>query len=309
MKSSHSLGQHRLAILLLLPQATIPVRDIPLVALPHISEDGSHIDAAYLFNNAAGFTTEDLYTKNALFTIMKKRNIILAAVLIISMFSVTGCIGKLGQKAPAPIYDNIDKSTRIVSTIVEGQEGNYSMSQLEYIKDNKRYSVFFNNNTRFALDFLKANTNPGDKIMSWWDNGHVIRGYAKRDPIIYSPCREILQTVAGGKWDETKLGPFSTKDDATNIAYALLADSPTITKGIMKRYNTTWMYVARIDMQKIGGMVILLGEDLKNFYDDSGDIKDSARGKVLFKMADGMALKGFEKEYEDEYATVYRLVE
>jgi hypothetical protein len=235
---------------------------------------------------------------------MKKR-LILSAILACMLF-LTGCFGK---SPTPPTIENIDKSTQIISTIIPSEDGNYTLAEIKYVMDDKLYQMYFNINLRPALDFLRANSKPSAKVLTWWDNGHSIRGYAKRTPIIYTPCKEILSTVAKGRWDEAKYGPFATKDDCTNVAYALLADSPTITKGIMKRYGAEWAFVTKSDKRKLEGMVLLLGEDMKNYYDDIGEPKEGIRNKVIFKMADGWPLKAFERSYEDEYATVYRLVE
>lgn len=231
---------------------------------------------------------------------MKKRYLLLSCLV---MVFVIGCASGNFYKE----YETIDKSTRIVKYTETREEVNYSSYELEYIKDNKLYTVWFSQNLRPALDYLKKNSKPSDKVLTWWDNGHLIRGYAKREPIVYTPHYDLLETVAGGEWDEEKYGKFSNKDDLTNVAYALLADSPKIAQGIMKRYDAEWVFVARIDQKKIPGMVILMDETLDNYLDDLGDPKQGVMHKLIFQMAEGFHVKGFKQEYEDEYATVYRL--
>jgi asparagine N-glycosylation enzyme membrane subunit Stt3 len=239
---------------------------------------------------------------------MKKRLLILSSlvVLLVLSFALSGC---MQPKEVGIQTEVIDKSTRLNTQTFAGEDGNYTVGQLEYVKDGKMYPVYFDVNMRKALDWLHANSKPGEKIFSWWDNGHMIRGYAKREPIIYTPCYEIISTVSKGRWDANKLGPLSSKEDVTNIAYGLLADSPTITKGIMKRYGARYAFVARTDMNKIGGMVTLMGEDMKNYLDELNEPKEGVRQKVLFKMGDGWPVKGFNKVYEDGYAYIYEIAE
>ena len=93
----------------------------------------------------------------------------------------------------------------------------------------------------------------------------------------------------------------------TNIAYALLSDSPTIARGIMQKYNAQWVFVARVDQKKIAGMAMLMDEDPASYLDDLGEPKASVREKVLFKMGDGWTVKGFEHAYEDDYVNIYKL--
>lgn len=236
---------------------------------------------------------------------MKKRLKIAAiALLSLALIFLTGC---LGSSEVVKTVTDVDKSTRIITYTEVGEEINYSAYELQYIYDEQMYTVWFSKNLQPSLDYLKQNSKPSEKVLTWWDNGHLIRGYAHRQPIVYSPSYELLDTVAGGKWDEDKLGPFSNTDDLTNVAYALLADSPTITQGIMKRYGAKWVYVAKMDQQKISGMVRLMGEDLTNYLDDLNEPKATVLHKVLFKMADGWPVKGFNKVYEDEAVTIYEL--
>ncbi|MBW2972325.1 hypothetical protein KY359_04785 [Candidatus Woesearchaeota archaeon] len=232
---------------------------------------------------------------------MKKRLIVLICVFTLFL---AGCMG--GGETYKSV-EQVDQSTRIITYTETVEEQNYSAQEMEYIKDDQKYTVWFSANLRPALDYLKTHSKPSDKVLTWWDNGHLIRGYVRREPIVYTPSYDLLETVAGGKWDEDKLGPFSSKEDLTNVAYALLADSPTITQGIMKRYGARWVFVARIDQQKIAGMVQLLDEDLNNYLDDLNEPKQTVLHKVIFKMADGWQIKGFNMAYEDDYAYVYEL--
>ncbi|MBW2964448.1 hypothetical protein KY363_03225 [Candidatus Woesearchaeota archaeon] len=237
---------------------------------------------------------------------MKKRQMIFTVLALAALALIlTGCSTGTITKT----VEQVDKSTRIITYTEPGdtEDINYSTYELEYIKDDNMYTVWFSENLRPSLNYLRAHTKPSDVILTWWDNGHLIRGYAKRETIIYAPNREILETVSGGKWDQNKLGEYASKDDLTNVAYALLADSPKITAGIMRRYKSNYVYVTKIDQKKIAGMVQLMGEDINNYQDELGDPKPSILHKTLFKMADGWTVDGFTKLYEDDYAFIYKL--
>jgi len=233
---------------------------------------------------------------------MKKRLLFIFVLLVLGL-AIVGCAAKLSFVERI----DIDSSTRLVKYTETRDEVNYSAYEMEYIKDEKMYKVWYSKNLEESLNYLKENSQPSDKVLTWWDNGHLIRGYVRREPIVWTPHYDLLETVSGQEWDEDELGPFSEKDDLTNVAYALLADSPTITQGIMKRYGARWVYVTRIDQKKIPGMVILLDETLDGYLDDLGEPKASIRHKVLFKMADGWTIKGFKLRYQDDYAYVYEL--
>ncbi|MFC1741948.1 hypothetical protein ACFL3V_05410 [Nanoarchaeota archaeon] len=234
---------------------------------------------------------------------MKKR-LILSCILVLVLF-LSGCVDSRITKNA----ETVDKSTQIITYTQPSETGdvNYSTYEMEYIQDGKKYSTWWSPRLRPALDYLKKNAEQGDKVLTWWDNGHLIRGYTRLEPLVYTPSYELLDTVAGGEWDEETLGEFAETDLITNVAYALLSDSPKITMGVMRRYGANWAFAARIDEKKIAGMVKLMGEDMGSYLDDIGDIKATVRQKVIFKMADGWTIKGFEMRYEDDYATVYYL--
>lgn len=239
---------------------------------------------------------------------MKKRKQVKNIFLIlffITLIIITGCFGGGNVNKT---YDDIDQSTRIAITTKVSGEVNESEYELEYIKDEKMYTIGFHKNLQPSLDKLKSLSTPGDVILNWWDSGHIIRGYARREPLVYTPCQDILETVRKGKWDEHKLGEFSDKDLLTNVAYAFLAESPKITQGIMNRYNAKWVYVQKNDKYKTQGMAILLGEDSETYYDDLGEPKSSMKTKTIFKMSEGIGIKGFDTVYEDDYAVVYKLI-
>jgi hypothetical protein len=230
---------------------------------------------------------------------MKKRMMILP---VLALLFLAGCFGSSITKT---VYQ-LDASTRIINYTEQLEEGNYTTQEFEYLKDDTLYHSWFIDAMRPSLDWLRANSKPSDKVLSWWDNGHLIRGYAKREPIVYAPCPEIKDTLAA-KWNVATMGPYSSKEDLTNVAYALLADSPVVARSIAARYGAKWIYVPRMDQKKIEGMTILLGEDMKNYLDDVGDPKEGVKTKVLFKMADGWPVKGFNKRYEDDFATIYEV--
>lgn len=238
---------------------------------------------------------------------MKKRSIGLILLAVAFIF-LTGCLSSSSEIVTT--VEDVDPSTRIITVTevyADEAEANFSVYELQYIKDERMFKVNFNPYMRPALDYLHENSKPSDKVLTWWDNGHIVRGYARREPLIYTPCKDILDTVVKGKWDEAALGEFSSKDDVTNVAYALLADSPTIMQGIMKRYGARWVFVARIDQKKIIGMTKLLGEDISNYLDELDEPKATVQHKMLFKMSDGWQVKGFKLAYEDDYAFVYEL--
>lgn len=232
-------------------------------------------------------------------SLMKKRAAIFSTLVLLLVFlSLAGCISG-GDKNE----EYLDDSTRIVTW----GEGDNTEVKLEYIKDTNMYSLPFDPNYRPALDWLRANSDYSEKVMSWWDNGHMIQGYAKRQPLVFTPCREILNTV-GGAWDANKLGELSDCNTLTNVAYSLLADSVTITQGIMKSQGAKWVFVTKLDPLKTGGMAQLLGDDVSKYLTEDGEVNGNVMHKTLYQMSAGANVVGFKLQYADDYASIYEYI-
>jgi hypothetical protein len=65
-------------------------------------------------------------------------------------------------------------------------------------------------------------------------------------------------------------GSLSDSKDLTNVAYALLSDSPVIIKSISNKYSAKWVFVARNDARGVDGMAILLGDTLSKYSPETG---------------------------------------
>jgi asparagine N-glycosylation enzyme membrane subunit Stt3 len=224
---------------------------------------------------------------------MKKRLTILISVLTILSLFLSGCALKGAERNE----EYLDQSTRIVTL----GTGDAMTVKLEYVKGDNMYSLPFGTAYRPALDWLKTNSYYEEKVMTWWENGHMIQGYARRQPVAFTPCSEITDLLSSA-WNEDQLGELSDCTILTNIAYAFLADTPTVTTGIMKRLGAKWVFVTK------NGMIKLLGDNRGDYIDDAGDIKGNVLHKTLFQMTSGTEVKGFRLAYADEFAAVYELL-
>jgi len=88
----------------------------------------------------------------------------------------------------------------------------FQRTDIKYEKDNKEFQNYFDPALKDSLDWIKENTDDNVIFLSWWDYGHMIRGYTERDVIIYSPSKDILWSLASGKWNEEESGEFSSKE-------------------------------------------------------------------------------------------------
>lgn len=231
---------------------------------------------------------------------MKKRLTILISVLTILSLFLSGCAFGGAERNE----EYLDDSTRLV-TLGEGETASVT---LEYVKGENMYSLPFGDAYRPSLDWLKSNTYYEEKVLTWWENGHMIQGYAKRQPIAFTPCPEIVDLLPRG-WDTQKLGELSDCTTLTNVAYAFLSDSTTVTKGIMKKLGAKWVYVSKFDKNRIEGMIKLLGDSRSEYIDDAGDLSGNVLHKTLFRMTSATEIAGFKLHYADEYAAIYEVLQ
>jgi len=143
---------------------------------------------------------------------------------MIDSFSMNVCVVE-GVELESEYILNIGKSnTYKVFTIIRSYEINKEIpaslfilpsepeitgNEIEYVKEGKTYRGAYFHEHENALEWIKANTPETAKFFSWWDYGHELMGYAKRDVFVFSPSKEILWSVVGG-WDENINGALST---------------------------------------------------------------------------------------------------
>ncbi|MFH1589737.1 MAG: hypothetical protein ABIB43_04185, partial [archaeon] len=84
-------------------------------------------------------------------------------------------------------------------------------------------------------------------FLSWWDYGHMIRGYTGREAIVYSPSEDLLWTLASGTWDEESSGEFAAFDDMQDVSFALFGDNIDQTRVLMFKHDAHYVFVSSID--------------------------------------------------------------
>lgn len=185
-------------------------------------------------------------------------------------------------------------SERISDTaeIIEKDFKGLSMYDISYTWDGKQYQNYFDQRYKDSLEWIKANLNSNDKILCWWDYGHMIRGYTGIDVVIYAPSKDILRTVANKKGPEELMDSEIVHD----VAKALIADDHTETLAIMERYDATYLFITQEEHEDNKGKTIseVAGKDLN---DNSIITRAVRKGEI----------PGFLVVYEDENVMIYKV--
>ncbi len=189
------------------------------------------------------------------------------------------------------------------------------VEHFNYTKDGENYTSYVDERYFDAFDWIRASTPKDAVFLSWWDYGHMIRGMAEREAVIFAPSREILGTVAKyARMSEEELEKVECPDctpheKIQDVAIALMTEVPGKTKEIMDKYNSKYILVTKSDREKIYAISLSLGYDPNDYVDDRFRPKEKANITILYQMTDGKEVEGFKKVYSDESVKIYQIVE
>lgn len=144
------------------------------------------------------------------------------------------------------------------------------VTQFKYTRENKTFITdYWDKDIRLSLEWIRQNTEKEAKFLNWWDYGHLIRGYAGRETIVYAPSLEGYTRMCMGRecanenilceeakrkaidnWNTETLGNFSQHEKIIDVGYALLTDNTNETLQIMDKYNSTYLYIHSSDAGK-----------------------------------------------------------
>jgi len=176
---------------------------------------------------------------------------------LINSFSMSMCVIE-GIELESEYFLSVGKAnTYKVHTIIKNYEVNkeipdslfilpsepkISGNEIEYVKEGNTYKGTYFPEHENSLKWIKANTPETAKFFNWWDYGHEIIGYAKRDVVVFSPSKEILWSVAGG-WDENINGPLSPNEKIISIVHGFLTESVGELKDEVEKYNAQYIFI------------------------------------------------------------------
>ncbi|MBU1976703.1 MAG: hypothetical protein KKA62_01980 [Nanoarchaeota archaeon] len=215
---------------------------------------------------------------------------------------IVGC-----AKEPTEIIsvEQLDDNTKIITTDYSLGQNKGEQQDIIYQEDNQTFQNYFDPSLRGAFQWIKENISEG-KFLSWWDYGHMIKGYSGQEVIIYSPSEDILWSLASQRWDEEKSGLFSSTEKIEDVAEALTTTDLRVTTEIMKKYKANYVFVAKKDKAASWVLFKITGRD--DYYNkENYQAAEKASETVLFRMDDGDEFSQFELVYDDKTAKIYKL--
>ncbi|MCK4729712.1 MAG: hypothetical protein KAT28_00185 [Candidatus Aenigmarchaeota archaeon] len=242
------------------------------------------------------------------------RNPIIFYLLILIIFA-SGCVqeNELTNSNFETKNEGLSDSSDITKEISEDQNTekelpyNLGITYFNYTKDGINYEFHLNTNLQPALDWIIEDIPKDARFLNWWDYGHMIRGYANKESVIYSPSEDIIWTISSEKWDTKTGGEFSSKEKIEDVAQALSTTDPEITKAVMEKYNSDYLFVSSSDSDKSYVIFTIAGLNISEYLVNYKP-KEKALGTVLFKAINRERISGFELVYEDADASIYQLI-
>ena len=224
-------------------------------------------------------------------------------ILILILF-IIGC-----SEIEKPIEKEISKEqisddAEIITAKGTYQDKEFEKADIKYEKDGEEFQNYFDPQFRDALDWIKENVEDG-VFLSWWDYGHMIRGYTGQEVVIFSPSEDILWSLASGEWDEEGSGKFSTEEQIEDVVLALTTTDVSKIKEVMEKYNAEYVFVTTKDAAS--SFVLFKIAGMEDYYEEYKPT-EKALSTILFRMVNEEGVEGFSLIYDDELVRIYRLI-
>ena len=231
---------------------------------------------------------------------MKK--LFLSLLLIVFIIGCTTEIEKPIEKESSS--EQISDDAEIITTKGTYQDKEFEKADIKYEKDGEEFQNYFDPQFRDALDWIKENVEEG-VFLSWWDYGHMIRGYTEQEVVIFSPSEDILWSLASGEWDEEGSGKFSTEEQIEDVVLALTTTDVGKIKEVMEKDNAGYVFVTTKDAAS--SFVLFKIAGMEDYYEGYKP-KEKAMSTILFRMINKEGVEGFSMVYDDELVRIYRLI-
>lgn len=161
-----------------------------------------------------------------------------------------------------------------------------------------------------AMKWLEYNSFPDEKVLCWWDYGHMVRATG-RETLVWEPSREILYTVSKyAAMNKEKLAEVecdcSPHYKIADVVAAFTTTDPSWLGEIMYKYEFDYVLAAEQDVSKSWAMLMIAGKDPMAYLTGDFDVTELGRQMTIIKMVSADEIEGFELVYADRFAKIYK---
>lgn len=169
--------------------------------------------------------------------------------------------------------------------VIKGVPCDFEAGEIIYAKEATEHKGYHSSYVKDALEWIKANTLENATFLSWWDNGHMIVGYAEREVIIKNPSQEAPSSVA----DPEGVREFDPHEKLINVAEALTATNLDFPESIMDKYGADYVLITTTSSLTF----------------DSGDYTDLGKETFIYRLLSDGGVEGFTFLYSDGNVRIF----
>jgi hypothetical protein len=189
-------------------------------------------------------------------------------------------------------------------------------SEIKYTKDGNDYFSDWGIPDWEVFGWIKESTIENCTILCWWDYGHKVIGYGERNAIATFASKPLKDFIFISQYlsdDELEKyanirGGWNSHELLEDIAKVLTSDniSSNETRGILEKYNASYILTKRVDLQVVGIFLDVLNKNRDDYllYYKNYTYYPTDKGNetLIFKMwNDENNISGLNLIYEYDY--------
>jgi asparagine N-glycosylation enzyme membrane subunit Stt3 len=173
-------------------------------------------------------------------------------------------------------------------------------SRILYTDETGQHDGYFEDKMRDTLDWIKNSAPEESVFFSWWDYGHMIKGYGEKSVVVRNPSKDILESLVNPDIEDE----FDSNETILDVANALSATDETEFFQIIEEYSVSHILVTELEPLKSAWIFHYAGLDYQEFAYRNEEWTESAKQTMIAKLVDDRDIE-LEIVYEDEYAKIY----
>lgn len=231
-------------------------------------------------------------------------------IIIVSIILASAFLGYLFF-APVTFKQEFIGGKYNATIIIEGlDDQGFIGGEIVYTQNGTVHRGFYSSSLNSSLLWIEANTSEDAVFLNWWDYGHMIVGFTGRGTILRNPSKEALSSVS----DPNKITEFDSNETLVDVAKALTATDPNLTKSIMDKYNASYILITTEDGgEKAPWIYQFAGFNQTQYVQPSSitfnpqDYTDLGQQTMIFRLLNGTSIGGFTQVYSDDNVKIFKL--
>ena len=202
----------------------------------------------------------------------------------------------------------------------------YNLTKMRFLIPLKTKIVFpVDKSALPALEFLYTQTKLSNKtlpsnpaadsecVLAWWKNGHPIQAITRMRALFFSPEPSFLFFSKTNKWDASKQGDFSNRNQFLEFSKILYNGTISELKTFAIENNCSWIAVFSQDLYDLPELYWYLNKNLPSPKEREKVISDAAFNSLIYKIFSSDPLdfscnkSGLELAFADANSRIFKV--